>query len=371
MTAPLDVLAGYVIEQAAIIQQIPAPTFSEQQRADYIAAEMTRLGLSDVHLDQTGNVLGCWPGGDSAPLVFSAHLDTVHRQLDLPLERTEQRLTGPGIADNSLGLAALLGLGHYLTQANAEFPGPVWLVADVCEEGLGNLNGMKALVDYFEDSPRAYIILEGLGLGQVCHRGLGVIRYRISAETAGGHSWVNYGTPSAIHELAAIISSLSEMTLPRQPRTSMNVGVIQGGTSVNTIAPSAYCEVDLRSEDQVFLTRLSQRVKQMAAQHERGGVHLEVALIGNRPAGGLPVDHPLVKLTAECLKAEGLSPTYEIGSTDANIPLSRGFPAVCVGITRGNNPHTVQEYIELEPVKTGVSQLIRLAQSAWEYTSGR
>lgn len=358
-------LVQYVIDQTGVIQQIPAPTSLEQQRAAYIEQEMLAIGLQDVHRDLAGNVLGCWGKGDAAALVFSAHLDTVHINLNLPLTKTDQRYTGPGIADNSLGLAALLGLGRWLVESEQHLPGPIWLAANVGEEGLGNLVGMKALVDYFEDSPHAYIVLEGLGLGQICHRGLGVIRYRISAETAGGHSWVNYGTPSAIHELAVLISSMSEMTLPRQPRTSMNVGVIQGGTSVNTIASQACCEVDLRSEDQTVLTRLATRVRQMAAARERGGVRLNVELIGNRPAGGLPITHPLVKLAAECIQEIGLAPTYEIGSTDANIPLSRGLPAICIGITRGNNPHTVQEYIDLAPIAAGIQQIQALAQRAW------
>ncbi len=355
------------IDWICTIQQIPAPTFREKDRAAFMQAEFMRLGLSDVQTDQSGNVLARWPGGDARPLVISAHLDTVHRSEDpLPQFRTDSRLTGPGIADNSTSLAALLVLASVLKENQAPSPGDIWLAADVCEEGLGNLAGMRALVDRFQGTPCAYLILEGLGLGQVCHRGLGVERYKVKAQTAGGHSWVDYGAPSAIHELAQVVADLADMTIPQNPRASLNVGIIQGGTSVNTIASLASFELDLRAEDQLSLSRLSERVRRLITRRDSPGVEFSIEPIGQRPAGELPPDHPLVKLAADVLQQLTIPATLEIGSTDANIPLSRGFPAICLGLTHGGHPHTAREYIEIAPLQSGLQQILNLIDRVWQ-----
>ncbi|MEW6179250.1 MAG: M20/M25/M40 family metallo-hydrolase [Chloroflexota bacterium] len=360
-------LLDYVLEQTARIQQIPAPTFNEQQRANYVRDEMLKIGLDEVFQDERGNVYGCWRGGEAPPLILSAHLDSVHpADLPLPIETTTGKIRGPGAADNALGLAALLTIAKCVVLNRQRFPGAVWFVGDVCEEGLGNLAGMKAVVDRFGDAVQGYLVLEGLGLGQVCHRGLGVARYRISAHCEGGHAWVNQGEPSAIHELAAVIHTLAEIILPQKPRCSLNVGIVHGGTSINTIAADAYCEIDLRSEDQTALNRLVQRVRRVVTARERKGVHFEMKLIGERPAGGIRPSHPLVKLGLECLAELQVPAMLEIGSTDANIPLSRGIPAVCLGISRGGLPHTVNEFIEIPPIRLGLQQVLLMIERIWQ-----
>jgi len=346
------------------IQQIPAQTFHESTRAAYMAGEFRRLGLADVFLDDVGNVLGRFPGADASPLVVSAHLDTVHPAgIPLSLDRTGTTIIGPGVADNSVSLAALLATVDRLINENISLPGDVWFVADVCEEGLGNLAGMKAVVDRFQDHPRAYLVIEGLGLGQVCHRGLGVIRYRVTAETAGGHAWVNYGAPSAIHELVSVMSDLAAMTVSRKPRASLNIGVIQGGTSINTIAPTASFDIDLRAETQDALLRLNDRVRNLIRGHSRAGVQITIEPIGNRPAGEIAAGHLLVRQALAVLQQLGIPAVLEVGSTDANIPLSRGYPAICIGLTRGANPHTTREMIELEPLASGMEQLWQLVNT--------
>lgn len=360
-------LLDHWLEWICTIQQIPAPTFNESLRAAFLKTEFTRLGLTDIELDSRGNVLARSPGGKARPLIISAHLDTVHRaESPLPLVRTDSRITGPGVADNSTSLAALLVLAELLKENQLSNSGDIWLVADVCEEGLGNLAGMQAVVDRFQDQPVAYIILEGLGLGQVCHRGLGVVRYQVKAETAGGHSWVDYGSPSAIHELAQVVADLTELTVPQKPRASLNVGIIQGGTSINTIASQARFELDLRAEDQTTLSRLTERVRRVILRHEKNGVAFAIEPIGNRPAGEIPVNHPLVLLAQDVLRQLNIPVTLEIGSTDANIPLSRGYPAVCIGLTRGSFPHTPREYIEIQPLTAGFQQLLNLIERIWQ-----
>ncbi|MEN8173180.1 MAG: M20/M25/M40 family metallo-hydrolase, partial [Chloroflexota bacterium] len=233
------------------IQQIPAPTFGEGDRAEFIKSRFEAEGIAEVDRDSMGNVYARIPGqGSSRPVILSAHSDTVFsKDTDLSIRRTADKIQGPGIGDNSLGTAGLFSLLWMLQEREISLPGDLWLVANVGEEGLGDLRGMRAVVDRFGSEPLAYIVLEGMSLGQIYHRALGVQRYRIRIQTKGGHSWANYGVPSAVHELAALVTKLTAIKLPRKPRTTLNVGMISGGTSINTIAAEASLELDLRSED--------------------------------------------------------------------------------------------------------------------------
>jgi tripeptide aminopeptidase len=355
------------VDLACELQQIPSPTFKEHERAEFVRQLFEQIQLKDVGIDPTGNVWSCLPGGDRRPLVVSAHLDTVHPEIrPIPLIRDPGRITGPAIGDNALGLSALITLAEYLTDSNTRLPGPVFFIGSVCEEGLGNLAGMHAIVDVLGKRPLAYIILEGIGLGSVYHRGLGVERYELRVVTPGGHSWADYGTPSAVHELAKIITKLHAFSFPRSPRTSFNVGTIQGGTSVNTIAFNASCTIDLRSEDQITLRKTATRLEHLIETFKRPDVYIQYDLIGTRPAGQIADNHPLVLLTHDSLRRAGITGFSGIGSTDANVPLSRGYPAVCIGITTGGNAHTPHEFILTKPVKTGMQQLTEIVQRAWE-----
>jgi len=193
-----------------------------------------------------------------------------------------------------------------------------------------------------------------------------VQRYRISASTEGGHSWVDYGKPSAIHELAGLVTQLTAIDLPADPRTSLNVGVIQGGTSVNTVAAQASLELDLRSVDPGSLADLARRVESMVTGSNREDVSFQAEIIGQRPAGAIPADHPLVELALQTLAGQGIQARLNIGSTDANIPLSRDLPAVCVGLTYGSGAHTVKEYIETSPLGQGIAQVVELVVRSFE-----
>lgn len=364
-------LVDRVLDLAVSIQQIPAPTFKEQRRASFLLEKFRKEGLSDVTRDSVGNVYARWVGnGDGPPLVLSAHCDTVFPDsTDLTLKRKEDKIYGPGIGDNSLGVAGLFGLVWALRARGTVLPGDLWLVANVAEEGLGDLQGMLNVVKRFEDRVLAYIVLEGLALGQVYNRGLGVKRYRIRVKTSGGHSWVDFGLPSAIHELAALITRLNALRLPRQPRSSLNVGVISGGTSVNTIAAQADLELDLRSEDSDTLDRIVERVESLIASANRPDVRVEAEVIGLRPAGELSAGHPLVRLAQRCLQDQGFEPVLGIGSTDANIPLSQSLPAVCIGLSTGGSAHTVDEFINTHPVQAGLNQLLCLVEGAFQELS--
>lgn len=360
-------LARRMLATAVAIQQIPAPTFAEAERGQDMARRFQKAGLLDVLTDEIGNVYARLPGsGTASPLVVSAHLDTVFAaETALDCKQTGERIYGPGIGDNSTGLAALLGLVWGLQQAGAHLPGDLWLVANVGEEGLGNLRGMQAVVKRFGGQPRAYIILEGLAFGQIYHRALASERYQIQVQTAGGHSWVDYGQASAVHELAGLVTELAGLPLPAEPRTSLNVGTIQGGTSINTIAAQAQLELDLRSEDIRQLEALVSQVKRLSQARERDKVRVRLEMVGKRPGGELPASHPLVELAVRSLKEQGVQPRLNIGSTDANIPLSQGLPAVCIGITTGGGAHTQKEYVNIAPVVRGLKQLLLLVQGAY------
>ncbi|OGT28870.1 MAG: hypothetical protein A2Z17_03350 [Gammaproteobacteria bacterium RBG_16_66_13] len=363
-----DALTKQVLDLAVEIQQIPAPTFQEGARGAFVRARLGAEHLQDVTADAIGNVYARLPGsGRGRPLVVSAHLDTVFPAgSDLHLIRHTEKISGPGIGDNSLGVAGLFGLLWAIRQNGHPLPGDIWLVANVGEEGLGDLCGMRAVVDRFQDEPLAYLVLEGMALGQIYNRGLGVRRYRIAARTAGGHSWVDYGNPSAVHELARFASQLVILPLPDKPRTTLNIGVVSGGFSVNTIAAQAQLELDLRSEGPHALASLVAQVETMVEKANRPGVTFTGELIGSRPVGEISPHHPLVELALRCLKEADVQPYLNIGSTDANIPLSRGLPAICMGLTLGDGAHTLDEYITTRWLPKGLGQLVSLVLNLFE-----
>ena len=351
-----------LVALATEIQQIPAPTGEEEVRAAFVQARFAAEGLA-VETDAVGNLYARVPGDPAGtPVVVSAHLDTVFpRNTPLTLRSEGDLLYGPGIGDNSVAVAALFGLWWALR--GEALPGDLWLVANVGEEGLGNLKGMKAVVARFGSRPRAYIVLEGLGLGWVYPRGLGVRRYAFRVQTAGGHAWADAGAPSAVHEMAALITRLNALLRP--PKTSLNVGTCRGGVSVNTIAPEARIEVDLRAEEPDALRALARRVEAAARKLRRPGVQVSWEVIGERPAGSIAETHPLVQAALQALRQQDVRPHTAAASTDANVPLSRGFPAICVGLARGGGAHTMQEFIDLSSLPRGMAALVALVKAVF------
>ena len=351
------------------IQQIPSPTTDEKDRAEFVQGLFIKEGLLDVSGDPAGNVYGRLTGkGKEKPLIISAHLDTVFpRNTSLHATREESRIYGPGIGDNSLGVAALFGLLWILRERDLNLPGDIWLVANVGEEGLGDLRGMKAIVERFGRDVQAYLVLEGTALGHVYHRAIGVRRYRVTVQTAGGHSWSDYGQPSAVHELAHLVTQITALPVPTNPRTTLNVGLITGGTGINVLASEAMLGLDLRSEKMDTLENLVQRVEEKIRSANQDGVNVEMDIIGERPAGEIAVDHPLIKLADKCLSEQGLKAIFTSGSTDANVPLSLGYPGLVLGITTGGGAHSVHEYIDTQPVDKGMEQLASFVSRVWDF----
>ncbi|MFV1859556.1 MAG: M20/M25/M40 family metallo-hydrolase [Anaerolineales bacterium] len=354
------------IEQTLAIQSIPAPTFDEAERAAYLKSEFEALGVADLDRDDVGNLFALIPGASAPPLIVSAHLDTVFkRATDLSHRRTRSRLMGPGVGDNSVALAALLELSRDLQ--DRKLAGDVWLVANVGEEGLGNLHGMREVVARFGDKVTAYLVLEGMALGHIYHRALPVRRYRITFRTQGGHSWIHAGRTSALHELLEVGGKLLDLRIPSDPRTTLNIGHIEGGRSINSIADAAVLEIDLRSESEAALEDLDRQLRSLVKDVHASSAGIELALVGSRPGGDLAPDHPLVQAALESLAKAGEQEAYlEYGSTDASVPLNRGIPAVCVGITKGGEAHTTREYIEIRPMRKGYTAVLNLIETTLE-----
>ena len=362
----MKTLIKRLLDLTVQIQQIPAPTFAESERAEFVHGLFLQEKLDDVSIDDSGNVYARLAGGNEAPLIVSAHIDTVFPiDTNLNVTRKRDRIAGPGVGDNTLGVASLFGLLWLLQEKNIALPGDLWFVANTCEEGLGDLRGMRAVVGRFGKEVQAYLIIEGLSLGYIQHRALGVQRYRISMKTSGGHSWSDYGQPSALHELSKLVTRLTSVPLPEQPRTTINVGRMGGGTSVNAIAADAWLELDLRSESPQVLIDLAQVVEELVRVAGRPGVQVDAEVIGRRPAGELSPTHPLVELAKDCIREQGLEPRLIIGSTDANIPLSMGIPALVLGITNGAGAHTTEEFIYTAPVAKGLNQLLHFVVRVW------
>lgn len=356
-----------LLEQAIAIQQIPAPTFAEARRAAYLEQQFTEVGLVDVAQDHLHNVYARFPGSqpNHSPLVITAHSDTVFpAETDLTIKRQGQIIYGPGIGDNSTGVAGLLALVEALHLCEIRPLADIWFVANVGEEGLGDLRGMWAVVERF-GGEATYLVIEGGLYGQISHQAIGVQRYEISISTPGGHSWGNFGQPSAIHELGRLIAAIDKLQVPARPKTTYNVGIIEGGTSINTVAQSAKMLLDLRSEEPNRLAILVAEVEKLVELRQKNpNVTVQMTQIGNRPAGQLPRQHPLVQQAVAALKYAGCEKiSYIASSTDANVPLSQGYTAVCIGLTESSHAHRLDEYMDSTYLAAGMSQLLLLALS--------
>jgi acetylornithine deacetylase/succinyl-diaminopimelate desuccinylase-like protein len=352
-----------VIDEAIAIQQIAAPTFDEAARAAFVRDQFAALpGVDHVEVDALHNVYARLPGHDPTrpAIMVSAHTDTVFdADTDLTIQRTAERVTGPGIGDNSLAVAALLTLPDVLR--DELLPSDVWLVANTREEGLGDLGGIRAVIDRLHSRLSQCIVLEGIAYGQIYHSGIAVRRLRISTHSAGGHSWLHYGQPSAIHSLVKIAARITDLHVPHVPRTSFNIGLIEGGRSVNSIASDASLTLDMRSEDAHALAALEREVRERCIGHVDCAVDIEV--VGDRPGGSIPVTHPMVQWARQAVEATGAIPAYRAGSTDANWPLAHGIPALTIGITTGGNAHRMDEFIDLAPIGSGLLQLALLTMA--------
>jgi acetylornithine deacetylase/succinyl-diaminopimelate desuccinylase-like protein len=363
----------WVNERHIELCRVPAPTFREQHRAKHLAALMREFG-HPTRIDAAGNVVVPIIFDKSLPFAaVSAHMDTAlvpRKPSDISV-RPDGTLEGPGVTDNGTGLVTLLTLGRAL----AEAPKPVaprrnlLLVANVAEEGEGNLHGMKFLCRHSPFASRidTYLVIDGASTSHITAEGLGSRRFEISIEGHGGHSWNDYGRANPIHAMGRIIAFLADLELPASPRTTLSVGVVEGGSGVNSIAPVARAKVDIRSRCseamQRVVTTLEETVKLgVEAENRRSTDRLssyKLREIGHRPAAPRIAANPLV----DCLQAVdgylGIASRLDCASTDANVPLSMGMPAVAIGAGgRGGDAHTPTEWFHPEGREIGLRRVM-------------
>ncbi|HEX6732035.1 MAG TPA: M20/M25/M40 family metallo-hydrolase [Pyrinomonadaceae bacterium] len=366
-----DANADAITEQHISLCSVPASPFAEQRRAEYLHARFEELGLAQTTIDEEGNCLGFLEGQSTSPLlVVSAHLDTVFSQdTDFTVTREKHRLLGPGISDDGCGLVALLALAQAVNVSGLKTLGSVLFVGTVGEEGEGNLRGVRHLFTRgsWADRIDAFISFDGPGAERITNRALGSRRYRVRLKGAGGHSWGDFGAPNPIHALGRAISRLVSYPVPKDPRTTFNIGRIDGGESINSIPPDALMEVDLRSADESELRRLDayfrrsvrEATDQENATARPGDVLLELKLdlIGERPTGETPANSFLVELAQEATKAVGLKPRLDQASTDSNLPISMGIPAITLGAGgQAGASHTLDEWYDGRDRDTGLKR---------------
>jgi len=372
---------------------IPGPPFGEQARSAWMAARFAEAGLSRVETDEAGNVFG-WlqaarlpPESTGPVVVLSAHLDTVFPAETLLNPVVDgDRLESPGACDNGAGVVGMLSIAHALAKSETELAAPLIFLGNVGEEGEGDLRGVRHLYNQKALAGRiaAHIVLDGAGADSAVTQALGSRRYRVTVTGPGGHSFTDAGTPNPITALASALAELAQTQLPEEPLTTLNLGTIHGGTSVNSIPESAQAAIDFRSTSPEQLVRLEvalHRAVEDAVEHwnaqaksatarRRGLLAFAIDSIGNRPAAQLPADSPLLEALSAVDRHLGLRTDLRLGSTDANIPLSLGVPALSMGAGGdGGGAHTVAEWYSAKDREVGLKRVLLLALTMTEWAA--
>ena len=342
------------------LAQIPAPSNHEERRAAFVRDWLVAQGARGVDIDEALNVIypiAC--EGDGPITVYMAHSDVVFPDEEtLPLRVEDGRIYCPGVGDDTANAVALLTVAKYLAQTGLTPDGGVLLVINSGEEGLGNLKGCRAVMDRYGDRVREFVTFDGYAEG-IAHRAVGSRRYRVEIDTEGGHSWGKFGNRNAIAYLASLIDTLYTIKVPQGGKTTYNVGTVSGGTSVNTIAQHAEMLYEFRSDTPAHLDTMERHFNAAIDFYRTKGIDVTVTLLGERPCG-IEIDEAahgalITRATDAVAHHYGLEAKLRAGSTDCNIPLSRGIPAVCVGAVRGGGAHTREEYVEIDSLRPGLA----------------
>jgi tripeptide aminopeptidase len=382
-----------IMDWQADLVGIPAPPFGEQARSKWLAARFEQAGLEHVYTDEVGNVMGFLPAPNLPPestgqiVVLSAHLDTVF-PADTPLNPVVDgdRLEAPGACDNAAGVVGMLAIAHALAADKIQLPASLLFLGNVGEEGEGDLRGVRHLYNQRALAGRiaAHIVLDGAGADSAVTQALGSRRYQVAIKGPGGHSFTDAGTPNPIAALARALAALAQTPLPVEPRTTLNLGTVLGGTSVNSIPESAQASIDCRSTSPDQLLRLEvalHRAVEDAVEHVnalakgiaspgRGSLSFSIRKIGDRPAAFLPVDSPLLETLRSVDRHLGLRTDLRLGSTDANIPLSLGVPALSMGAGgEGGGAHTKSEWYSAKDREVGLKRVLLLVLAITEWAA--
>jgi acetylornithine deacetylase/succinyl-diaminopimelate desuccinylase-like protein len=353
--------ATEITEEHIAICSIPAPPFGERERAEYLCARFRERGLSDAHLDEEGNCIALRHGQVDEPLlVISAHLDTVFPAgTDFTVRRSGNKLLAPGISDDGCGLAALMAIASALEVAKLQTEGALLFVGTVGEEGEGDLRGVRHLLTAGEWAGKisAFLSFDGPGVDRITNQALGSRRYRVELNGSGGHSWGDFGVANPVHALGRAIAKLAAYPVPSEPRTTFNVGRIEGGSSINAIPSTATMDVDLRSSkldellrlDAFFRRSVREAVEEENSARRKGHqpLQLNLKLIGERPSGETPADSRIVEIALTATRNLGVTPSLNQASTDSNFPISLGIPALTLGAGGSSgNSHTKDEWYD-------------------------
>jgi acetylornithine deacetylase/succinyl-diaminopimelate desuccinylase-like protein len=373
--AYLERTEAQTVEEQIALCQIPAPPFKEAARAADFRRRLEALGLRNVRIDAEGNVIGERPGEPGGPtVVISGHLDTVFPEgTDVTVKREGTRLRGPGIGDDCRGLAVVLATARALDAAKVRTRGTLLFVGTVGEEGEGNLRGVRHLfATELKDKVDYFVSVDGTGIG-ITSDAVGSHRYRVTYKGPGGHSYGAFGMPNPMHALGRAIAALADFQVPADPKVTFSVGVVEGGTSVNSIAASASMLVDMRSVDAAALQALDDRFQKavrdaLAAENGRWQSDVELTVqvdtAGIRPAGSQPAGAPVVRAATDAARALGLQAPIGASSTDANIPISLGIPAVTVdGGGDGGGAHSLDEWFDTRDSHKGTQWVLLYAST--------
>jgi acetylornithine deacetylase/succinyl-diaminopimelate desuccinylase-like protein len=356
--ARLRTINAWVLEKQAAICQIPAPPFKEAARAAAYRREFLAIGYSSTRIDSVGNVIAELRGGTGPTIMIAGHLDTVFPEgTAVAVKRTGTRMQGPGIGDDCRGLAVVLAVARVFREHNLAPAGRILFVGNVGEEGPGNLRGVRWLFEReFKGQVNYFISVDGIG-SNITSRAVGSHRYTVSVSGPGGHSYGDFGVPNPTHALGRAIANISDLTVPASPKTTFNVGIIRGGTSVNSIAMQAQMDVDMRSESVPELNEIDRKIHDaiaaaVADEQKRwpaSNVKLQIKYdtIGIRPTGAQADNVPIVQVAVAAGKVVGFSPATNASSTDANIPIAMGIPAITIdGGGRGDGAHSIGEWYD-------------------------
>jgi acetylornithine deacetylase/succinyl-diaminopimelate desuccinylase-like protein len=344
------------------IARIPAPPFGESIRAQQVRRMFQEIGLQDVHCDEVGNVVGVSPAVGPQYVSVSAHMDTVFpADTALDIHREGSRLSGPGISDNAAGLVALLATAGALRECRIHHTLPVVFIANVGEEGEGDLRGIRHIFSSqrWKDAIAYSLVLDGAGCDTVVAQALGSRRFEVTLRGPGGHSWSDFGAPNPIVVMSQVVVELAGLPLPQEPRTTVNVGVIHGGTSVNSIPETAHMRVDIRSVSDAQLDRLEADLHRLVSQAAGSLLSYEMVNIGDRPAAELAPNARILQAVGEVDAFLGNSARLQRASTDANIPISMGREAIAIGGGgTGGGAHTLQEWFDCKGRDLGLKRIL-------------
>jgi tripeptide aminopeptidase len=362
------------VRELIALTEIPAPPFKETARGAAFLQMLRTSGLADVETDAEGNVMGVRRGASRTMLAVLAHLDTVFPEgTDVHVKRDGTKLRAPGIGDDTRALALMLTIIRAMDAAHIQTANDILFVGNVGEEGEGDLRGAKYLLlkGKYKDRVKSFISIDGGDQGNITNGALGSKRYRVTFKGPGGHSYGAFGIVNPAFAMGEAIAKFSRITVPANPKTTFNVGIVRGGTSVNSIPTEVSMDVDMRSESPDALNTLVAEfqgiVREAVAQEnaarstKEGKVEADVKLIGDRPSGETPVSSPLVQSTTAVVKAFGLTPNYSISSTDSNIPISLGLPALTIGRGPGERSHSLDEWTDVEKTSAVKAAQIALA----------